>query len=127
MNQNVAFLVSLAFCIAAAANLPTILYSLYWRRFTTTGAVSSMITGLSVSLVLIVLSPVVSGRETSILPDLDFAFFPLANPGLVAIPAGFIAGIVGTLLSKPERDPALQSEMEVRSLTGIGVEKPIAH
>lgn len=127
MNQNVAFLVSLAFCIAAAANLPTILYSLYWRRFTTTGAVSSMITGLSVSLVLIALSPVVSGQETSIFSNLDFALFPLTNPGIVAIPAGFIAGIVGTLLSKPERDPALQSEMEVRSLTGIGVEKPIAH
>src|SRR5699024_9133005 len=53
MDQNVAFLVSLAFCIAASANLPTILYSLYWKKFNTTGAVASLWVGLGVALVLI--------------------------------------------------------------------------
>lgn len=127
MDQNVAFLVSLAFCIAASANLPTILYSLYWKKFNTTGAVASLWVGLGVALVLIFFSPAVSGAETAMFPNVDFAWFPLTNPGLVSIPAGFIAGIVGTYLGKGDEDPKLQSEMEVRSLTGVGVEAPVDH
>jgi Na+(H+)/acetate symporter ActP len=57
-GQNEAFLIALAFAVAASANLPTILYSLYWRRFTTRGALFSMYGGLVSSVVLIVLSPV---------------------------------------------------------------------
>ena len=127
MDQNVAFLVSLAFCIAASANLPTILYSLYWKKFNTTGAVASLWVGLGVALVLIFFSPAVSGAETAMFPNVDFAWFPLTNPGLVSIPAGFIAGIVGTYLGKGDENPKLQSEMEVRSLTGVGVEAPVDH
>ncbi|KAB1551482.1 cation acetate symporter [Corynebacterium zhongnanshanii] len=127
MSQNVAFLVSLAFCVAASANVPTILYSLYWKRFNTTGAVASLWTGLLTAIVLIIFSPAVSGSETSVLPNADFAWFPLTNPGLVSIPAGFLAGIIGTFLGKPDNFDELQSEMEVRSLTGVGVEKPVDH
>ena len=127
MQQNVAFLVSLAFAIAASANLPTILYSLYWKRFNTTGAVASIYTGLVSALVLIALSPAVSGSATSMFPNADWAIFPLSSPGLVSIPLGFLAGIVGTYLGKPDNFDQLQAEMEVRSLTGVGVEAPVDH
>ena len=127
MQQNVAFLVSLAFATAASANLPTILYSLYWKRFNTTGAVASIYTGLISALVLIVLSPAVSGSPTAMFPNADWSIFPLTSPGLVSIPLGFLAGIVGTYLGKPDNFDELQAEMEVRSLTGVGVEAPVDH
>lgn len=127
MQQNVAFLVSLAFAIAASANLPTILYSLYWKRFNTTGAVASIYTGLISALVLIALSPAVSGSPTAMFPNADWAIFPLTSPGLVSIPLGFLGGIIGTYLGKPDNLDELQAEMEVRSLTGVGVEAPVDH
>ncbi|MGB3354948.1 MAG: cation acetate symporter [Mycobacterium sp.] len=126
-GQNVAFLVALAFAVAAAANLPTIVYSLYWRRFNTRGALWSMYGGLISTIVLIVFSPAVSGSPTAMIPGVDFSFFPLANPGIVSIPLAFILGIVGTLTSPDDEDPKVAAEMEVRSLTGIGAEKAVAH
>ena len=126
-GQNVAFLVALAFAIAAAANLPTIVYSLYWKRFNTRGALWSMYGGLISTLVLIVFSPAVSGAKTSMIPGADFAWFPLANPGIVSIPLAFALGIIGSLTSKDTGDPAINAEMEVRSLTGVGAEKAVAH
>ncbi|WP_206488144.1 cation acetate symporter [Rhodococcus sp. KRD162] len=126
-GQNIAFLVALAFAVAAAANLPTILYSLFWRRFTTTGALFSMYGGLISTIVLIVFSPAVSGSPTSMIPGSDFAWFPLSNPGIVSIPLAFVLGIVGTLISKDTESKDKQAEMEVRSLTGIGAEKASAH
>ncbi|MQS14627.1 cation acetate symporter [Streptomyces kaniharaensis] len=117
---NTAALVALAFAVAASANLPTLLYSLFWKRFTTTGAVSSVYAGLISSVVLVVFSPVVSGGKTSLFPDADFHWFPLENPGLVSIPIGFLAGWIATLLSKDRPDPAKYAELEVRSLTGLG-------
>ena len=53
---NVAFLVSLAFAVAASANLPVILFTIYWKRFNTTGAISGMIVGLVSAIVLVALS-----------------------------------------------------------------------
>ncbi|MEN4451864.1 cation acetate symporter [Mycobacterium sp. SM3041] len=126
-GQNVAFLVALAFAVAAAANLPTILYSLYWKRFNTRGALWSMYGGLISTIVLIVFSPAVSGSKTAMIPGADFAYFPLANPGIVSIPLAFVLGIIGTLTSSDTGDPELAAEMEVRSLTGVGAEKPVAH
>ena len=126
-GQNVAFLVALAFAVAAAANLPTIVYSLYWKRFNTRGALWSMYGGLISTIVLIVFSPAVSGAKTSMIPGVDFSWFPLANPGIVSIPLAFILGIVGTLTSPDDEDPKVAAEMEVRSLTGIGAEKAVAH
>ncbi|MFM9034889.1 MAG: cation acetate symporter [Mycobacterium sp.] len=126
-GQNVAFLVALAFAVAASANLPTILYSLYWQRFNTRGALWSMYGGLISCLVLIVLSPAVSGAKTAMLPGLDFHVFPLSNPGIVSIPLAFLLGVVGTLTSRDTGDPVLNAEMEVRSLTGVGAEKATHH
>jgi cation/acetate symporter len=126
-GQNIAFLVALAFAVAAAANLPTIVYSLYWRRFNTRGALWSMYGGLISTIVLIVFSPAVSGSKTAMIPGADFAWFPLANPGIVSIPLAFALGIIGTLTSPDNEDPKVAAEMEVRSLTGVGAEKAVAH
>ncbi|XLN85013.1 cation acetate symporter [Corynebacterium tuberculostearicum] len=127
MTQNVAFLVSLAFAVAASANLPTILYSLYWRRFNTAGAVASMYTGVVSCLVLIFFSPAVSGSESSMFPGADWAIFPLSSPGLVSIPLSFFVGWLVSIMTKPDNFEELSAEMEVRSLTGVGVEAPVQH
>ncbi|MEU2262376.1 cation acetate symporter [Streptomyces sp. NPDC019645] len=119
-DLNVAGLVALAFAVAASANLPTILYSLFWKRFTTSGALWSIYGGLVSSVVLVLFSPVVSGKPSSMFPSADFAWFPLENPGLVSIPLGFLLGWVGSLLSKEEPDKGKYAELEVKSLTGVG-------
>jgi len=126
-GQNVAFLVALAFAVAASANLPTIVYSLFWKRFTTKGALWSMYGGLASAIILIALSPVVSGTPTSMIPGADFDIVPLSNPGIISIPLAFFLGWLGTVLDKGTEDPAKQSEMEVRSLTGVGAEKAVQH
>ena len=99
-GQNIAFLVALAFAVAASANLPTILYSLFWKRFNTSGALWSIYGGLTVTVVLIIFSPAVSGLSTSMIKGVDFHWFPLQNPGLVSIPVSFFLGWLGTVLSK---------------------------
>ena len=126
-HQNVAFLVALAFAVAASANLPTILYSLFWKNFTTRGAVWSMYGGLAAALILIFLSPVFWGGETSVFANVGTAVWPLNNPGIVSIPVGFVLGWLGSVLSKKDEDPERAAEMEVRSLTGFGAEKPTVH
>ncbi|THA22845.1 cation acetate symporter [Streptomyces sp. A1277] len=120
-DMNVAGLVALAFAVAASANLPTLLYSLFWKRFTTQGALWSIYGGLASSVILVLFSPVVSGNEkTSMFKGVDFAWFPLENPGLISIPLGFLLGWIGSLLSKEEPDRGKYAELEVKSLTGIG-------
>ncbi|MDT0158564.1 sodium/solute symporter [Microbacterium sp. ARD32] len=126
-GQNIAFLVALAFAIAASANLPTILYSLFWKRFNTRGAVWSMYGGLIAAVGLIVISPVFSGSETSMIPGIDIAIFPLSNPGIISIPLGFLLGWIGTVTARTAESRALAAEMEVRSLTGFGAEKAVEH
>ncbi|MFE6867609.1 cation acetate symporter [Kitasatospora sp. NPDC057692] len=117
---NVAFLVGLAFAVAASANLPVLLYSLFWRRFTARGAVWSVYGGLIPAVVLVTFSPVVSGTKVALFPGMDFHWFPLENPGIVSIPLGFLAGWIGTLTSPEPADPDRYAELEVRSLTGAG-------
>lgn len=137
IGQNIAFLVALAFAIAASANLPTILFSLFWRRFNTRGALWSMYGGLIVSVTLIAFSPVVSGKpdptnaakNLSMItdPSIDFHWFPLDNPGIVSIPLAFLLGWIGTVTSKERSSREKYAEMEVRALTGAGAEKATAH
>ena len=136
-GQNIAFLVALAFAIAASANLPTILYSLFWKRFNTRGALWSMYGGLITCVTLIVFSPVVSGKPADPVtgkslsmitdPSVDFHLFPLDNPGIVSIPLAFFLGWLGTVTSKERSSRAKYAEMEVRSLTGAGAEKAVVH
>ncbi len=98
-GQNVAYMVGLAFAIAASANFPALVLSVFWRPFTTRGAQASMLTGTVSALLLIYLSPTV---QISILKHAE-APFPLRNPGLVTIPLAFLVGIVVSLLA-PEKD-----------------------
>jgi cation/acetate symporter len=118
-GQNIAFLVALAFAVAASANLPTILYSLFWKQFNTRGCLWSIYGGLIITVTLIFFSPAVSGSATAMFPNSDWAWFPLANPGLISIPASFLLGFLGTITSK-EHLEGKYAEMEVRSLTGAG-------
>lgn len=123
-GQNTAFLVALAFAVAASANLPTILFTLFWKRFNTRGALWSMYGALVTTLVLIAFSPAVSGTSTSMLPHNDFHWFPLSNPGIITIPLGFLLGILGTVSSKRPEDSRKASEMAVRAVTGIHLTPP---
>jgi cation/acetate symporter len=129
---DVAFLVGLAFAIAASANLPAILYSLLWPRFTARGALWSIYGGLASSVGLIIFSPVISGQSsamgaisTSLIsdPHVNFAFFPLNNPGLVSIPLAFFLGWLGSVTDRQPADPARFARMQVRALTGVGAER----
>jgi cation/acetate symporter len=101
-GQNVAFMVSLAFAIAASGNFPALLLAIFWRRFTTAGAVSSILTGTIGTLVLIWLSPTV---QVDLLHR-SSAWFPLKNPALVTIPLSFLMGIGVSLLSAPKATDA---------------------
>jgi cation/acetate symporter len=117
---NAAALVALAFAVAASANLPTILYSLYWKGFKTQGALWSIYGGLGSSVVLVIFSPVVSGAPDALFAGSDFHWFPLTNPGIVSIPLGFALGWLGTMLSGEQPDAEKYKELEVRALTGAG-------
>jgi cation/acetate symporter len=126
---NVAFLVALAFAIAASGNLPAILMSLFWKEFNTRGAVWAIYGGLFSAVGLLIFSPVVSGAATSLISietGIAFNWFPLANPGLVSIPFGFFMGWLGTKTSS-ERNYAKYAELEVRSLTGADLGKAAEH
>jgi cation/acetate symporter len=118
---NVAFLVGLAFAVAASANLPAIVFSLFWKRFNTAGAIGGLATGLISSILLMLLSPVgILGKER--------ALFPLENPGILSIPLGFLGAFLGTLFfpSEPVAE-AKFAELEVRANTGLGAEKATEH
>jgi cation/acetate symporter len=126
-NLNVAFLVGLAFAVAASANLPTLLLSLFWKRFNTNGALWGIYGGLISALALVVFSPTFSSTPTSLLGEgVDIAWFPLSNPGLVSIPLGLICAVVGTLVSS-ESNPTRFASLQVRALTGAGAEKASTH
>jgi cation/acetate symporter len=118
-SLNVAFLVGLAFAVAASANVPAILLSLFWKRFTTFGMVTGMIVGLLSSVILIVLSPAVMGTDGKHLINAT-AIFPLENPAIVTVPLGFAASIIASLLSKDPQAEERFYEMQVRSQTGLG-------
>ena len=114
---NVAFLVGLAFAVAASANLPVIVFSIFWKRFNTVGAVAGLAVGLVASIALILVSP-------------DFMkqpLFPLKNPGIVSIPLGFIGAFVGALMSREPEAEAKFAELSVRANTGLGSEKATPH
>src|SRR5882672_12894680 len=113
-TANVAFLVALAFAVAASANLPVIVFSIFWRRFNTTGAVAGLGTGLAASLALILISPSIMGPAR--------ALFPLENPGIVSIPIGFLGAVLGTLLTREPSAERKFDELLIRANTGLGAE-----
>ncbi len=124
-SLNVAFLVGLAFAVAASANVPAILLTLYWRRFNTTGMIAGMVVGLLAAVTLIVISPSVMGVDApgvAVRHLIQRApLFPLDNPAIVSVPLGFLAAVFGTLLGPREVDAAAAySELNVRANTGLG-------
>jgi cation/acetate symporter len=125
---NVAFLVGLAFAIAASANVPSIILSLFWRRFTTAGMVSSMVVGLVSSVVLIVLSPSIMGIDAAGTASTAAhlihakAIFPLENPGIVSIPLSVITAVVVSLVTREKAATETFSETNVRANIGLGAE-----
>ncbi|MEH2392102.1 MAG: hypothetical protein V7K21_10775 [Nostoc sp.] len=116
-GQNVAYMVGLAFVIAASANFPALLLSMLWRRFTTNGAVASMLVGTFSSLLLIYLSPTI---QVTILKHAS-APFGLKNPGLVTIPLSFLVAIVVSLLTTEQQAQEKFAEVEVRIHIGSGM------
>jgi cation/acetate symporter len=116
-SMNVAFLVSLAFCIAASANLPVIIYTIYWKNFNTTGALTAIIGGLVTALVLVVLSPNLWSTNGAMLFTGE-AIFPLTNPAIISVPAGFIGGWVGSLIGA-RADQKKYAEVDVKANIGL--------
>ena len=117
-GQNVAFMVGLAFAIACSANFPPLLLSIVWKRFTTAGAVSSIVTGAGLSVLLIVLSP-------TVWVDLFHnatAIFPLRNPAIVSMPAAFLVGVIASLLSREPTAEAMFDDEKIRTYLGVGAE-----
>lgn len=123
---NVAFLVGLAFAVAASANLPVIVLSLFWKRFNTAGAVWGLGVGLVGSIVLIILSPSVMDPNGKALINAA-PWFPLKNPGIVSIPLGFLAAWIATLMSNDRTSELKFAELTVRANTGLGAEKATSH
>jgi cation/acetate symporter len=133
-KANVAFLVALAFAVAASANLPVIVFSIFWKRFNTTGAVMGLAFGLLGSIALIFIGPSIMGIDP---PSVVGAarhliqrapIFPLENPGILSIPIGFIGAVVGTFLGKEDHHAEERFlELQVRANTGLGAEKATAH
>ncbi len=132
-SVNVAFLVGLAFAVAASANLPVIVLSIFWKRFSTTGAVAGLAVGLLASIALILVSPSIMGIDgPEVLASKRHliqmnAIFPLNNPGILSIPIGFLAAILGSLLRPEPEAEAKFEELQVRAQTGLGAEKATAH
>jgi cation/acetate symporter len=132
-TANVAFLVALAFAVAASANLPVIVLSIFWRRFNTTGAVAGLAVGLAASIGLILVGPSLMGIDP---PTVTGAaghliqskpWFPLENPGIVSIPLGFLGAFLGAILSREPSSSHKFNELLVRSNTGLGAEKAVSH
>jgi cation/acetate symporter len=109
-GQNVAYMVGLAFAIAASANFPALLLSMLWKRLTTNAAVASMLVGTFSSLLLIYFSPTI---QVTILKHAS-APFPLKNPGLISIPLAFLVAIVISWLTHESSSQQRFVEMENR-------------
>ena len=114
-GQNVAFMVSLAFAIAASANFPALLLSIFWKGCTTMGVVSSMVVGTVATVLLIYLSPTI---QVDILEH-ESALFPLKNPALISIPLSFAVGIVVSLLTRDQEASDKFAEMSRQVHMGV--------
>jgi cation/acetate symporter len=117
-GQNVAYMVGLAFAIACSANFPALLLSIVGRKFTTAGAVASILTGSILTVVLIILSPTI---QIDVLKHAD-AYFPLRNPAIVSMTAAFIVAFVVSFMTQEERAETLFDDEKLRTYLGIGAE-----
>lgn len=125
-KQNIAFMVGLAFAVAASANFPILMLSMFWKGLTTRGAVIGGFTGLFLALILIILGPSV---WVSVLHH-EAPIFPYGNPAIFSIPAAFIMAWLGSITdnsARAQEDKAGFEEQYVRSMTGIGAEEASDH
>ncbi len=131
-NSNSVILATMGMAVAASSNFPVIVLSIFWRRFNTTGAVAGLSVGLVASIGLILAGPNFMGVDP---PGAAGAahhlfqvspWFPLENPGIVSVPLGFLAAILGTLLTREAEAERKFNELTVRANTGLGAEKPMA-
>ncbi|BDG02616.1 solute symporter family protein [Anaeromyxobacter oryzae] len=123
-GQNVAFMVGLAFAIAASANFPALLMSIIWKKFTTKGAVASIIVGALTSVIMILLSPTVWGE---VLHHLDaagkpYGIIPVKNPAIYSMTAAFVVGILVSLFSEEKSAQAAFEDEKIRTYLGVGAE-----
>jgi cation/acetate symporter len=114
---NVAFLVSIAFAVAASANLPVILFTVYWKKFNTTGAIVGMLSGLLSCIIIVAGSPNIWGAAGKAIL-VGNPLINLANPGIISIPIGFLGAYIGTMLST-QKDEKKYMEIKVKANTGI--------
>lgn len=117
-KQNVAFMVGLAFAVACSANFPALLMSITWKRFTTAGAVSSILVGAILSVALIIISPTV---WVDVLKNKE-AIFPLKNPAVYSMPIAFLVGIVVSLMARESTAEASFEGEKLRTYLGVGAE-----
>lgn len=125
-HQNVAYMVGLAFAVAASASFPILVLSMFWKGLTTRGAVAGGSAGLIVSLILIILGPTV---WVNVLHHQE-AIFPYSGPALFTIPLAFIVSwLVSILDNSPQaqQDRAGFNAQYVRSMTGIGAAQASDH
>ncbi|MDP4098222.1 cation acetate symporter [Paenibacillus sp. P96] len=115
---NVAFLVALAFAVAASANLPVLVFTVFWRRFNTAGAVTGMLVGLLSALILVAVSPNVWNPVEGKAILVGTPLISLTNPGIISIPLGFLGAFAGTYFSS-RRDDVKFDEILVKANTGI--------
>ena len=117
-GQNVAFMVGLAFAVACSANFPALLMSIVWKRFTTAGAVWSILTGAFLSVFLIIISPTVWVD----LMHKKEAIFPIKNPAIVSMTAAFVVGILVSLASREATAEAKFEDEKLRTYLAVGAE-----
>ncbi|UOO83149.1 cation acetate symporter [Uruburuella testudinis] len=125
-NQNIAFMVGLAFAVAASANFPILMLSMFWKGLTTRGAVAGGFSGLLLALVLIILGP---GVWVQVL-HYETPVFPYGNPALFSIPTAFVMAWLFSVTDRSEaagQDRAGYEAQYVRSMTGIGSEEASDH
>ncbi|GGY64825.1 cation acetate symporter [Cellvibrio zantedeschiae] len=125
-NQNVAFMVGLAFCVAASANFPILLLSMYWRKLTTRGAVIGGSLGLITALVLVVIGPTVWVDAF----HFEKAIFPFKYPAIFSVSVAFIGIWLFSILDKSATAKAEEAAFDaqfVRSQTGIGISAAAEH
>ena len=127
-KQNVAFMVMLAFTIAASANFPVLFMSVLWKNCTTTGAVVGGTVGLIMSVVLTVLSPGV--WEATLGNPKGSAWFPYSTPAIFSITAAFVVIWLVSLMDRSQRaakERALYPDQMARSETGVGAAQASSH
>ncbi len=125
-KMNVAFMVGLAFGVAASANFPVLILSMYWPGLTTWGALAGGFTGLFSAVALVVLSKLVWVRVLGF----DAPIFPYDQPALFSMPLAFLAAIVVSKLdtsSEAKAEKALFEDQYVRAQTGYGAAGASSH